>query len=177
MKARNNCRTRHAAKGFHRRLTMSFACAALLLGTAPLYADEQGAIETPVELMNPSERAHIERLLSEELQQVANRKTWFEGQTQPLHIVATFDLRTGQVLIDIGAQYGPKSATAEMEDLQGYLSATTEQLLSHRVPYHGIKLIFGGKDMYYFHPEQWRAPRPLPLRQTSAQSSGDVLSV
>lgn len=156
---------------------MSFACAALLLGTAPLYANGQGAIETPVELMNPSERAHIEHLLSEELQQVANRKAWFEGQTQPLHIVATFDLQTGRVLVDIGAHYGPVSDGAAMEDLQGELFEATRQLLENLAPFEGITLVFGGRDMYYFHPEQWRAPRPLPLRQTSAQSSGDVLSV
>jgi len=93
----------------------------------------------------------------EELDRVANRKLRFDGQTNPIYLTAKLDVQTDRVVIDLGPEYGPKSDGAAMEDLQGEMYEASRQLLNDLIVFKGVDLVFGGKDMYHYHPEQWRA--------------------
>jgi N-acetylmuramoyl-L-alanine amidase len=157
-------------KGRRRRFIRGICIGTLAIGLSvgAVYAVEPTATEVPIAMLSQTQRSELEAMLTQKLQQLASSKQWFEDQQHDIRVRAAFDLKTGRVIIDLGEEYGPLSRGAEMEDLADQLRIATSLVLEGIVPYEGTDLHFGGKDRYYWFPEDWRAPRPLPADHPAA---------
>ncbi len=134
-------------------------CLTLGVTVASAHAAESKTKPVPLAQIDPARLAEIEAMLKTELQHTAGR---FEGQGDLTGNGMTIDVRIETrvegpwLVIDLGEEYGPLATSPDMEDLQSWLTTTALDLLRDVVPIKGVEFLYGGNDMYYYHPEEWR---------------------
>lgn len=101
----------------------------------------------------------LEERLGRELTDIANRRRRFESQQRDIQVVARIDPARNSVFLEIGEEYGAISNEVEMEDLVHELAEDARLIIGDAFPQITVEFLFGGKDMYYYHPEEWTPPR------------------
>jgi N-acetylmuramoyl-L-alanine amidase len=126
-------------------------------------------VATPVTKTN---RGKIEAMLTAELQRVVNGQKRIEGQGKYLMVKAILDPSTDTLVIDLSKEFIPRGAQylgAEMEDLQTELYNVATELLRDIIQLKGVTFLYGGKDMYYYFPDERRFIPPA--RKSSSTAS------
>ena len=148
--------------------------AALLLAltsSAPLYALADN-LHTPARRapeLPTSERAEVETLLDRELQQAVESEPLLPGQKK---VVITTTLNPGnrEMLIDLGRDAVPATAGAASERQCHFLMTEAISILKDAVRIDGYTCTYGGKDIFYYHPD---LPATTPAADTTKEERQD----
>ncbi|MBB1087813.1 N-acetylmuramoyl-L-alanine amidase [Lysobacter sp. SG-8] len=122
--------------------------------------------------MKQTERAQLERMLKAELQGTVDRQKRIEGQgMHPLVLSSRFEHRdefgTGAnapwLIVDMGKGYLPRNSDynrgvryigADFEDAMSAISMAAHELLRDVVKINGVEILFEGRDIYHYYPEE-----------------------
>ncbi|WP_448099049.1 hypothetical protein [Luteibacter yeojuensis] len=99
-----------------------------------------------------SERLRYEALIDAELDHWLNLKPRFPEQRGPFLVKSRIDMTSGYLTVELGREFGPFAADLEMEDLSKEIDAYVEGIVPVEA-FKGVKLLFGGGDLYYWFPE------------------------
>lgn len=162
----------------HRRSWFSglLCCTTLVLGFLPTTGNANAAAKAappPLSALSVERRIELEGLLAQDLQRVASSNPYYTGKAAgPLSV--KLDPQRGVVILDLGAEFGPDSSgDHEMEDLLHDLESTAWWMLKDVFDYQGTEFLYGGKDLYYYHPELWH-PSVTSAAQPAALNSEGV---
>ncbi|MDY1549943.1 hypothetical protein [Luteibacter sahnii] len=135
-------------------------------------ADWQDAMSrplSPVARLSMDRRIDLERILTEKTRLIVEKQDRIDGQGA-IGIPSVHFSDDGTILfVDLTKGYVPDMNGAELEDnLMSIHSELTYDLESIAPVYH-VEFLFGGKDIYYYFPEDWR-PNPAE-RSSRAETS------
>jgi N-acetylmuramoyl-L-alanine amidase len=140
-----------------------------LLASGAAVADTKTELP-PFRWLSKAQRTELEGVLTQKLQQYASNKPYYiQLATVPLSV--NLDLETGAVIVEVGASFGPDSDDPDMEDLETELSNVAGEVLEGVAVYRGLTFRYGGKDFYYYHPEDWHPPVTEPRVPRDASKS------
>ena len=138
----------------------------LLLASMQAMA-ENSATPLPIQIVSPTERAKLEELLTKKMQSYASRNPYY-AQLHAGPLSAKLNLLNSGVTVELGEAFGPDADSPEAEEFQHQLGLIAHSMLEGRIDYRGIEFLYGGKDLYYYHPDQWQAPETEQLRRPKA---------
>jgi len=124
--------------------------ATLLFGTAN--AAPPNAAGQPAWKMDSFDRAETEGLLARELQEVADKYGLLPGQKR-IQITANLGFKERKLVIDLGRDAVPSTAGAGSEQQCQALVSTSIGILQDIISVNEFFCTYGGKDIYYYHPE------------------------
>lgn len=138
--------------GFASAATLSLIAATLF--AVPLgLAAPQHAEGVPASEMEAAGRLEIERSLSQELQTAADGQKKLPGQTRfDVAVSLSTDQRT--LVIDLGKNAVPSRNSFRVEEQCHSLITTVRPLIEGIVSVDGYECTYGGKDIFYYHPEE-----------------------
>lgn len=134
--------------------------------------------ESPISSMSPLERSEIEVRANDKINSMLRGRTFFPGQASPVIASSRLDPETNELLVDLGEENGPYAESLEMEDLQKHITEAASQVLGSIDGWEGVDLRFGGKDMYFWFPQQRPAEdlvRPAAATDDAKASSTDTI--
>lgn len=143
----------------------------LCLACAAPIAAQSGDLDTrgtPIEELNSVDRERIERMLDDELTELAAGLPLIEGQTG-------FDINTRLVpgrrlvLVELGTRAIPSHTGSELEDQQHQFLITANELLRGVVEVNGVHFRYGGKNIFEILPDPLPPPRP-PRREGTSKT-------
>lgn len=158
--------------GARASVTPALKCAAsILLLTLSIQAGSAQAELSPVQKeteaarvslakLSQAQRTELEAMLKTEIQRVVNKQKRVEGQTKNITVRGVrFKPRTGTegllLVIDLSKGYVPRHfGGGEMEDLLHEISSTAHDLLLDVIPLGGTEILYDGKDIYHYFPEE-----------------------
>jgi len=156
------------------------ALALLTILVTPSLAAQKQPEPAPLQTMSQASRSELEALVSKELQRAASGKfRQVEGARNEIIIHAKFDLPSGLLIVDMGSEYGPLSDSPAIEDIQQRLDEVARSSLENIIPYIGTSFRYGGKDYFYYHPQDWRPPQAQSTQNGNGQkpSSNPTVAV
>lgn len=106
--------------------------------------------------LNYTEKQQLLERIRTALRNVIDQTEQFEGQAEytPLKLQFRTQARNEVLVIDLGAANGPVSHTADMSELETQLENTMADLLDRLgISYPDVHYEFGGRDSYYYNPE------------------------
>lgn len=142
-------------------LVVSVAFAAQSATTPPPNATGKAAAQ-----MDGIDRAEIEKMLAVELQRSADQMALLPGQKK-ISISTTLAVNERRLLIDLSRDAVPDKAGAASERQCHEFVTNATTLLNNIVSVNGFTCTYGGKDIFYYHPEpQTPAPAPAPKKKS-----------
>jgi hypothetical protein len=126
--------------------------------------------------LNATEKQQLLERIRKALRHVLDttRIDSFKGRYTPLKVKFRTGPRNEELVIDLGAENGPDSDSADSEELSTQLAnALTDILDKSGISYPDIVHEFDGRDWYYYHPEQLQNDREYErnMRQKGGQSA------
>ncbi|UPG86142.1 N-acetylmuramoyl-L-alanine amidase [Luteibacter aegosomatis] len=118
--------------------------------------------------MSASDKASLERRITEVANNYANSYQHFEGDRLPIHINAVFDPTANSLIVNMDERFGPMSTSPEMEDFRRRLEIELEPYIDGLSSFSGLRFRFGGKDMYFWFPEERDPPAVKDKKRLSA---------
>lgn len=126
---------------------------ALAITAAPLaLAQVPHTAGKPASQMDAFDRAEIEKLLTKELQQAVNMEPKLAGQKK-IVITTTLEIKERRLVIDLGRDAVPDTAGAASERQCHSLVTEAISILKDVVSVDGYTCKYGGKDIFYYHPD------------------------
>lgn len=125
---------------------------------AALSPNRSDASQTTLSSMSISDRDALTLKINAAANEFANVRPHFENDHLPIHITAILDPVSESLIVHMDERFGPISAYVEMEDFEHGLWLTLEPLLENVPSVRGLELRFGGKDMYFWFPEERSPP-------------------
>ncbi|MGA7439742.1 MAG: N-acetylmuramoyl-L-alanine amidase [Luteibacter sp.] len=148
---------------------LAVACLAIALAiVTPSVSAEPPVVGKTIAGMSPLERSLIETEVSNKINGVLRGLDFLDGQNGPIEVTSLLDAETGELLVDMGEAYGPQATSLAMEDLHRGITEVAAGVLGETGDWTGVALRFGGKDMYYWFPEERpREPSGRPKRSAA----------
>jgi hypothetical protein len=125
-----------------------------VFGLATSFAYAKDANAPPTE----ENRTEVNALLTSHLRNFINNSVRIPPSRKKGYVRAAVDAESGIVTIDLGKEYLPRNSVVEIEDFQHSLGIEAQELLRGVVQYKGLQLLFEGRDIFYYFPEE--APKP-----------------
>lgn len=120
--------------------------------TQPTLAQVPNTAGKPASQMDMFDRAEVEKLLAKELQQTANTEPKLPGQKK-ISITATLEVKERRLVIDLGRDAVPATAGGASERQCHTLVTEAISILKDVVSVNGYTCKYGGKDIFYYHPD------------------------
>lgn len=114
--------------------------------------------------MPASDRAKIERQLTEQVQARINTQKRIEGQSKNVVAKVRFDNASKRVIVDLSRGYVPRHAGGQLEDLERELRTEIEELLMGVVDFSGVEFRYDGRSIQDFHPDPPKSRAPKAAR-------------
>jgi hypothetical protein len=105
-----------------------------------------------------AEKAEINQVLTIYLRGLIDRLANIPASRKKGYVRASVDPDAGLLMIDLGTEYLPRSSVVEVEDFQQLLSTGAHSLVEDVMVVKGIEFLYGGKEIFYYFPEE--APKP-----------------
>ncbi|WP_165973564.1 N-acetylmuramoyl-L-alanine amidase family protein [Luteibacter rhizovicinus] len=112
-------------------------------------------------------RAELEIALTHDIGRTVNTSRHFSEQVKDINLLISFDIPENEIVVELGEEYGMLSRGSEMEDLEDLISNDIRFQLEGVVSFDLIDFRFGGKDMYFYFPEERPEPESKPAMQVS----------
>lgn len=126
--------------------------------------------DRPLAAIDVAERSVLEKRIEELAVRAANRKPYFDDDPLPIHIHARFDVAAETLVMDTDERLGPESGVASVEEMEADVQEAIWFLLKDIPGFTGLDWRFGGKDMYFWFPQDRH-----PLQSARSDSSLRVL--
>ena len=126
--------------------------------------------------LNATEKQQLLERIRKALRHVLDttRIDSFKGRYTPLKVKFRTGPRNEELVIDLGAENGPDSDSADSGELGTELINTASEIIRKSgFSYPAFKSEYGGRDWYYYHPEQLQYDREYErnMRSKSGQSA------
>lgn len=145
------------------RAVLVHLVAVAVSATQPIRAQVPNTAGKPASQMDVFERTEVEKLLAKELQQTADTEPTLPGQKK-IVITTTFESKERRLVIDLGRDAVPDTAGAASERQCHSLVTEAISILKDVVSVNGYTCKYGGKDIFYYHPD--------PPAEKSTSSTG-----
>jgi hypothetical protein len=141
-------------------ITLALTCLMPVMHVQAKTSEESGVRD--IRSLNATEKQQLLERIRNALRYVLDttRIDSFKGRYTPLKVKFRTGPRNEELVIDLGAENGPDSDSADSEELSTQLvNALTDILDKSGVSYPDIVHEFDGRDWYYYHPEQLQNDR------------------
>ncbi|MGF6495973.1 N-acetylmuramoyl-L-alanine amidase [Luteibacter sp. 621] len=108
---------------------------------------------------------------------VANSRQFFHDDYGRIRVEARYDLAQGVLFLDPGIRFGPISGYAEVEELQDEVNLAVRPIAKLLPNYVRIDWLYGGRDLYYWFPEDRRPSDDAAPRQGAVTRFGGSMLV
>jgi len=120
---------------------------------------------------------HLEKLINDRANEIANSRQFFEEDPRPTEVVATLDPTTKVLRLDLDVSFGRLVGGLELEDFQSQIRVGMEDLTDQIPGFNTTDWRIGGRDMDYWFNEDFPLPErdddlrlQLPLREPSDEN-------
>jgi hypothetical protein len=154
-------------------LTLQLAALAAFFafGLSTSFAQTKGG-KAPITQANRSE---INKMLTEYLRDLIDRKANIPASRKKGYVRASVNPDTGLLLIDLGTEYLPRSSVGEVEDFQNLLGTNAHSMVEDVMTVKEIKFLYGGKEIFYYFPDEEPKPREKKAAATTSLESGPIV--
>lgn len=111
-----------------------------------------------------AQRDEIEEVLTGIAQDIVSNQERMDGQGIISSPVVRFSEDGKSLIVDLGKGYVPKINGGELEDRLREIETPLTFHMEAIFPVYKVEFLFGGRDIYYYFPEDWR-PAPSQWRQ------------
>ncbi|SEM45157.1 hypothetical protein SAMN02800694_1129 [Luteibacter sp. UNCMF331Sha3.1] len=146
--------------------------AALALTGAMAWTAVATGHDRPLGVIDVAERTALERRIEALANEAANRRSYIEEDPLPIHIRARFDVAAETLIMDADERLGPLSGTGALEDMEMDIHEAIRVLLNDIQRFQGVRWLYGGKDMYFWFPQDRRTSHS---EKTRASTSGVLI--
>ena len=143
----------------------------ILIGCASANGAELRAATEKVSAMSVSEREALEHRINVIANDVANARPFLYEDRLPIHIEASFDPVSESLIMHTDERLGPSSGSPDVEDMRHAVDQTIWPLLESIPSFRGIDWRYGGKDIYFWYPQD-RVHQNRQSRRASRRVSG-----
>jgi hypothetical protein len=109
--------------------------------------------------LTQASKSEVNKMLTEYLRDLIDKKANIPASRKKGYVRASVYPDTGLLLIDLGTEYLPRSSVIEVEDFQRLLSTNAHSLVEDVMTVKEIKFLYGGKEIFYYFPEEEPKPR------------------
>lgn len=134
------------------RMALLSLAVAALAAAQTAHSQVPNAAGKPASQMDVFDRAETEKLLNVELQRVVDAQPKLPGQKR-IEITTHLSLKVRRLLIDLGRDAVPNKSGAASERQCHELSTEALSILNGAVSVNGFTCTYGGKDIFYYHPD------------------------
>jgi len=147
----------------------------------PAFGDTERPLPMPpvvvvkVSAMSITQREALERRIDEIANRAANAKPFIYEDSLPIHIKSSFDPVNESLIMNTDERLGPSAGSPDVEDMQSAVRQAISPLIEGIPSFWGVDWRYGGKDIYFWFPQDRVRRDPQSRTKASKGSAAMVL--